>query len=79
MGIEKKKKEEEMVVEAFSWEKAPCLLCSWGYVCGCKPQMRCCGKYGVKPGAIYYKGADCPHYRELPDIPKALEYRKKVK
>ena len=77
--MDKEIKDEEMVIEAYNWAKAPCLLCMWAYVYGCKPQMRCCGKYGVKPGTIYYKGADCPHYRELPSIPKELEYRKKVK
>ncbi len=81
-AIVKKKKAdakggEASATESFSWEKAPCLTCAWAYVYGCRPQMRCCGKYGVKPGSVYYKGLDCQKYEGLKNLPKGIESRQK--
>lgn len=65
----------EMIIETYNWEKAPCLTCVWAYVYGCRPNMRCCGKYGIKPAGIYYKGDHCPNYKGLPDLPKGIKPR----
>lgn len=70
MEEEKKNEEQDNSMDFVSCDakSLQCSTCVWAYVFRCKPTMRSCGKFSVKPKNIYFKSAKCPKYEALKNI-----------
>jgi len=59
--------ENELTVQTCDPENLKCATCIWAYVFKHIPTDMSCGKYQYKPKHVYFRGGDCPKYRELPN------------